>query len=183
MEWLLYVVAVVFAILGLGCLGLVIIGLPGIWCMIGMAILVELVDSLWLSSHDTTFGWWIIGTAFALALVGEACEALMGVYGAKVGGGSRRCMIGAFIGGLVGAIALTPLIPVPVLGTVLGAIIGTFCGALLGEMTVSRAEDEGVTPIKPALGATVGRILGTGAKACVGFMIWAILVVQAFWPG
>ena len=58
-----------------------------------------------------------------LAGIGELLEAGAGAAGTKMGGGSSRGMLGAIVGGLVGAIVCTPLIPIPVLGTLIGALI------------------------------------------------------------
>ena len=88
-------------------------------------------------------------------------------------------MLGALLGGVIGALALTPFIPIPVVGTLIGAIIGTFVGAVVGEVT-------GIAPktvrgsMKPALGATVGRVIGTFSKMGVAIVIWLALSVAAF---
>jgi uncharacterized protein YqgC (DUF456 family) len=182
MEWIGILVAVVFALLGLGCLVLVIAGLPGTWIMIGLAIAVELLDHRYLDGVDPeTFGWRVIGACVAIALLGEAVEAGAGAAGTHAGGGSRRGMAGAVIGGIVGAIIFTPVIPIPVLGTLLGALIGTFVGAALAERSASNPPDAGAT-LKAASGATVGRLLGTVGKAMAATMVWAVLCIQAFWP-
>jgi uncharacterized protein YqgC (DUF456 family) len=116
-----------------------------------------------------------------LAGLGELIEFAAGAAGAKRGGAGRRGMIGALIGGIVGALLLTPFIPVPVVGTLIGAIIGTFIGAVLGEVT-------GLEPktvrgsMKPALGATIGRVAGTVGKMGTAIVVWLTLSVAAFWP-
>ena len=102
-----------------------------------------------------------------------------GALGVKVGGGSRRGMVGAIIGGIVGGIALTPLIPIPVIGTLIGAVMGTFSGAVIGEVTHTDASTVGGVA-KSATGATVGRILGVLGKTGVAAVCWCILVVTPF---
>ena len=124
MEWTGLLVALLFTLLGLGCLVLVVIGLPGTWIMIGLAVAVELLDRHYLDAADPeTYGWWAIGACAALALVGEVLEAGAGAAGTRAGGGSRRGMVGAMIGGIVGAIVFTPLIPIPIVGTLIGALV------------------------------------------------------------
>lgn len=182
MEWILYIVAAGFALLGVACLVLVVLGLPGTWVMIGIALVIEALDGIYLSDEaDPTFTWWIIGLAILLAGVGELLEFLAGVLGAKKGGASRRGMIGSLIGGIVGAIVLTPLLPIPVVGTLIGALIGTFAGAVVFELSHPENNDVRDT-VKPAVGATIGRLLGTLAKVPIAIVVWLTLSVAAFWP-
>ena len=135
MEWLAYVVASLFTLLGLGCLFLVALSLPGTWILLILALVIELVDVYYLAPPHETFGWGLLAACLLLALLGELLEFGAGVAGAKAGGGTRRGMVGALVGGLLGAIVLTPLLPIPVVGTLVGALLGTFAGALLAERT------------------------------------------------
>jgi len=181
-DWIGIVVALCFAVLGIGCLVLVVIGLPGTWLLIGLAFVIEVLDRHYLPGEaPVTFGWWTLGSCLALALVGEALEALAGAAGTKAGGGSRRGMVGAMIGGIIGAIVFTPLIPIPVLGTLIGALIGTFLGALVAERTAEKPLG-GQAQLRAAGGATVGRLLGTVSKAMIAASVWVVLTAAAFWP-
>jgi uncharacterized protein YqgC (DUF456 family) len=181
-EWTGILVALLFTLLGIGCLVLVVIGLPGTWIMIALAVVVELLDRHYLDgAHPETYGWWAIGACTALALVGEVIEAVAGAAGTKAGGGSRRGMVGAMIGGIVGAIVFTPLIPIPVIGTLIGALVGTFAGAVIAERSHEEPPDTQST-LKAAGGATVGRLLGTVGKAMIAATVWVVLSIGAFWP-
>lgn len=181
MEWIAIAVALLFTLLGLVCLVLVVVGLPGTWILIGLAVAVELLDRHYLSAAaPETFGWRMIGACVALAGVGEIIEALAGAAGTKAGGGTSRGMVGAMLGGLVGAILFTPLIPIPIVGTLIGALIGTFAGAMIAESTGPRARD-GRSAFRAARGATVGRLLGTITKSVIATTVWVVLCVDAFW--
>lgn len=163
---------------GLPCVLLVVGGLPGAWILLGLAAAIELADPFWLGPGVTSIGWWAIGAGTLVALLGEVIEFVSGSIGAKTGGGTRKGMIGAFIGGLVGAIIATFLIPVPVVGTLIGALLGTFGGAWVGEMSGM----EGVGPkaaLRPALAATIGRVVGTVAKVGVALVVWIALSAGA----
>jgi len=179
-HWLVYVLATVFALLGLGCLLLVVVGLPGTWVLVALAIGLELADDALLpGSGITTFGWRLIALCVGLGVVGEIIEAVAGAAGTRFGGGTRRGMLGAFIGGIVGAIFLTPLFPVPIVGTLLGAMLGAFLGAWLGEATA--AERRGRRDqFRAAFGAAVGKLGGTVAKLAIGIVMWVLLVRAAF---
>jgi uncharacterized protein YqgC (DUF456 family) len=182
MQWLSYVVAFMFVLSGVGCLALVVIQLPGGWLLLALAVCVEFfVDPLYLSPESQpTFPSWTLWTSLALLLVGEAVEFGASVLGAKQGGATRRGMIGSLIGGFAGAILLTPVIPVPVVGTLVGALVGTFLGAVAGEIT---GQEPSSLPgsIKPATGATVGRVLGSMSKLGIALAMWMVLSVAAFW--
>lgn len=180
MAWVAILVAVLFSLLGLACLALVVLGLPGTWIMIGLAVAIELLDAHYLGGADPeTFGWVAIGACVAVGLAGEILEAGAGAAGTRAGGGSRRGMAGAMLGGLVGAIVFTPLIPIPVLGTLLGALIGTFVGAVVAERTAPQPPGAGAT-LRAASGATLGRLLGTLGKTMGAITVWLVLSVGAF---
>ncbi len=181
MDWLMYIVASLFTLLGAVCVLLVVLQLPGSWIMLALAVIVEAIDSLYLSDPAITFGWWALGVSLAAAAVGELVELLASAAGAKRGGATHRGVIGAIIGGIVGGIAITFMLPIPIVGTLIGAVVGSFTGAIVGEVT-------GPTPMtvrgsmKPAIGASIGRIAGTFAKLACAIVIWVVLSVSAFWP-
>ena len=175
MIWLHWSLTGLFAVLGLACVLLTVMQLPGIWLMLVLAIGVQLADVAWVHGTEADAGWWAIGIGLGLAVVAEILEGAAGAAGAKVGGGSRRAMWGGFIGGVVGAILGTPLIPIPVLGTFIGAIVGAFAGALIGETTAIHKPSV-VQSLKPAAGAAAGRAVGTVFKISIGVAIWLILI-------
>lgn len=179
MEWVAIGLALLFALLGLGCLLLTAIGLPGTWLMIALAAGIHLLQEATGSVGAATSAWWTIGVCVALAGVGEVIETLAGAAGTHAGGGTSRGMVGAILGGIVGGIVLTPVIPIPLVGTLLGAMIGTFAGALAGEMTGEAAGDGGDS-VKAAFGATVGRLLGSMGKTLVAAVAWVLLTFRLF---
>ena len=95
--------------------------------------------------------------------------------------GAEARVLGAIVGGLVGAIVCTPLLPIPVEGTLIGALLGTFIGAWIGEAGAIRADDPAAT-FKAASGAALGRLAGTLGKLLVAVVVWVLLVVAAFVP-
>lgn len=181
MHWMLYVVAALFCLAGAACVAMVVIQLPGTWVLLALAGLVEWLDRWWLPPDDRqTFGWWVLGGCLALALAGEAIEFIAGVLGAKKGGASKRGLVGALVGGIAGIFLFTPLFFfVPFLGAFLGAVLGTFVGALIGELS-DQSRTLGAS-MKPALAATIGRVIGTTSKVGIAMAMWLWLSVAAFW--
>ncbi len=183
MEWLQYVFATLFFVLGGVCVVLVVVQLPGTWALLGLAALLEYLDRLYLPVGDRqTFGWWVLGGCLAIAVIGEIIEFIAGAAGAKKGGSSSRGMWGALIGGIAGVFIFTPLFffLTPIFGAFLGAVLGTFVGAIVGEMTAEHGTIKG--SMKPAIGATIGRVLGATSKVGIAIAMWLTLTVSAFWP-
>ncbi len=182
MEWIAYLVALLFVLLGAGCLVLVLFQLPGGWILLTLAFGIEyLLDTLYLSADSQpTFSPTVLWGSLALLLLGEALEFGASTLGAKGGGATRRGMIGSLVGGIGGALLFTPLIPLPIVGTLVGALMGTFIGAMAGEIT-GQVPNSMQGSIKPAIGATIGRVVGSMSKVCVTLAIWIVLSVAAFW--
>lgn len=180
MSWLFLLVAVIFAIVGLVFVLLVAVGLPGVWMLLAFALVIELIDGLYLpAGGSSTFSWWVLLVALGLAILGEVLEFAASALGAKHGGASRRGMIASIVGAMIGGLVGTFALPIPVVGSILGAVIGAALGAMVGEYT-----REGVTlrqTLKPAQGAAIGRFLGTLGKLPCAAAAWAVLVIAAFW--
>ena len=182
MEWQAVVLVSFFALLGLLLVLSIPFGLPGMWVLLGFAVLVELGDTVVVPPpHETTFGWGLLALCGGLGVVGEAIEAGAGAAGTRMGGGTRRGMWGAILGGIVGAIVFTVGLPIPLVGTLIGALVGTFAGAWIAEATGEDAHDRATSEnIRAALAATVGRLAGTLGKTMIATVIWILLVWNAF---
>jgi len=179
---MIFTVALLFAIIGLACVLIVAVGLPGAWMLIALAVVIELLDWIWRPiDSPQTFPWWVLILAVFFALLGELIEFIASALGAKTGGGSRRGMIGSLIGAFIGGIVGTfVFIFIPLLGSILGASIGAAIGAVAGEL---RDPDKRLRDmIRPASGAAIGRFLGTVGKLPCALAVWVALTVAAFWP-
>ncbi len=172
-------VGIGFASFGLLCVLLVVAGLPGTWVLIAAAILIDCLDWMWLPpGAPLTFHPLTLIAAILVGLVGEALEFALAAAGAKRFGASRRGMIGAVIGGVAGALAGTALIWIPIVGTFIGALAGTAAGAIIGETSDGKKTMREAA--QPAIGAVIGRVLGTLAKLPVAVIVLAILAVAVF---
>ena len=72
----------------------------------------------------------------------------------------------------------SPLIPIPILGTVIGAVVGAGVGAVLGERGVSGTEWG--RSAKIGAGAAAGRAASVIVKSLLTALCGAILTVAAF---
>lgn len=156
----------VFGIAILVGLGLDLLGLFGNWIILAAMVIA------WIAMGFAHFGWIGIGTMFALAVLGEVLETVAAGFGAKKFGGSKGSMLAALTGCLGGAVLFTPLIPVPLIGTLIGACLGAFIGAALWEYL--RHEKQPGEALWTGLGAALGKVAGLFIKTLVGFAILAV---------
>ena len=171
------VIGIFFTLTAALCALATLLGLPGIWMMIILAGIIDLLDVM-VFDQEISFGWISLLIAILLAALGEFLEFLAGAAGAKAGGANRRGIVGALFGGFFGGILGTFFIPIPLVGTFVGAAIGAGLGAFLGEITKSGATISG--SLKPAGGAAAGRVAGTLSKTVIAAVTWIALSIAAF---
>ncbi len=163
---------ILLALFGLVGVALTLLGFSGVWLTILVALLVE-----WWRP-DGQFGTWTIVIAVFLGVLGEAIEFGASAVGAGKAGGSKRAGVGAMVGGLLGAIAGTPLIPIPVLGTLVGAVVGAGLGAMVMERT--KPERTWGHSLRVGQGAAIGRLVATVVKTTLAAAV-AVQLAVAFW--
>ncbi len=168
LTWLYYLSLLLVQVLGVA---LTLVGLPGLWLMVGALALYA-----WVTGFNIYVGWPSMVALLVLAALAEVVETGAGAAGAKQAGGSKRGMIGAVVGGFVGAIVLTPVIPIPVVGTVAGLCIGSFGGAFLVEAAIGKEMGQSATI---GWGAAKGRFWGTVFKVCFGIVMLIVAMLCA----
>jgi len=124
LAWLYYILTLVVMLTGMF---LNILGLPGIWLMVGAVGVFA-----WITRTQQFIGTTSLIVLVVLAVLAEVVEFVAGSAGAKKAGGSKRAMMGAVIGALVGGIFLS-VIPIPIISTIVGACLGAFIGAAVME--------------------------------------------------
>ena len=122
-----FIVALLLIVLNLLWLTLNLFGLPGNWL-----IVLTTAVTVWMQWGSTgsmqpapMFSLRTLLAITVLAALGEVMELAAAAAGARQAGGTRRGSIGALMGGVAGAIAGTFLIPIPIVGSLMGA-----CAAL-----------------------------------------------------
>lgn len=176
-TWYYFGVVVLLSLNGLSwCTNL--LSLPGNWCIVvltaAFAWLLQLPDGRGIS-------WVTVGVLVLLSLGGEMLESLAGAAGAAKLGGSRRGMVLAVTGALLGSLAGAVVgIPIPLVGSavaaVFGGAVGAFAGAMLGEHWKGRQFDHG---LKIGRAAFLGRLLGTAGKLVIGAIMCVVAAVDA----
>jgi len=178
---MVYVWLTLFIILVIFFWALNLIGMPGNWMIVAIAL-------LWtfFGPNDYQFHWGISVALVILAIIGELIEFLTSVLGAKKLGGSTRgatlSVIGSIAGGMVGAVFGIPF-PIPLVGMLIGSIlfagVGAWIGATLGERWVGKPMKESV---KIGGAAFLGRLFGTAGKLLVGSTMVVLAIAAPFVP-
>lgn len=112
----LYVLAVLLVVVGLG--GILLPALPG-----APLVFAGLLLASWAEDFAHV-GTWTFVALGALTVLAQAADFAAGALGAKKFGASRRAVIGAAIGAVVGLFFGIP-----------GILLGPFAGAVIGELT------------------------------------------------
>lgn len=158
-QAILWIGAAVLSTAGLA--GMVLPALPG-----APLLFAGLFCAAW--AEDFIFvGRWTLLTLALLAVLSYLIEFLASLVGAKRFGASRKALIGAATGGLVGLLFGVP-----------GIILGPFLGAVAGELLELRSIGQaGLVGI----GTVIGLAVGVAGKLAIGMtMLGLFLVVRLF---
>jgi uncharacterized protein len=180
-EIVYYVWAVLLLLANVCAWGTTFFTLPGNWLVLALTALFA-----WLVQAPSGggIGWGVVGALAVLAALGEVVEFAAGAAGAAKQGGSRRGMILAIFGSLVGSVGgsiVGTFLPIPLVGTLVGAIgggaLGAFGGAYAGETWKGRSSEQRMSVSSAAL---VGRLFGTVGKLAFGVVMVVIATVDSF---
>jgi uncharacterized protein len=147
----------------------ILMGLPGTLVILFDAVVYALVTGF------DKIGFKILLALIVISAIAESLEFLLGITWAKRYGTSKRGIAAALIGGVIGALLLTPVF----LG--LGALIGSFVGAILGAFVVEVFSQKGLKPAARAgFGALMGRLAGLFAKGLCGLAMVIISLMAIY---
>lgn len=157
--WLLCLVGVF-----LSCLGI-----SGTWLVVGGTLM-----AAWIRP-DPFPGWWTVGVFAVLSGLVELAEALAGLWGVRRRGGSKLAGFMAVLGGLAGLL-LGSLIPIPVVGSLLGMVAGSF-GLVFAVETFRLKHTQKAARI--AWGAVIAHVLVILLKVLMtlGLAAWLLIGV------
>ncbi len=171
MHWLLHVLYFLLLLMT-DIVGLVLAAftLPGLWLILaGAAMYAALTKGEYLGL-DTLI------LLLVLTVSAEIAELVLGSAGAKKAGASRWGMLGGLAGGILGGLFLTALIPIPILGTVIGICLGSFAGAFIIELGLGQAISQSALI---GYGAAKGKFSGILSKLVIGLLMFIITFCMA----
>jgi len=110
-------------------------------------------------------GVWTLLILAGMAALTYLVEFAASVLGVKKYGGSKRAMLGAALGGIVGIFLGIP-----------GILLGPFVGAVMGELSLQRPLDQAS---RAGFGTVVGLAIGVAGKLAIGLtMIGVFLLIR-----
>jgi uncharacterized protein YqgC (DUF456 family) len=153
-----------------------VVGLPGNWLMLAIAVVYWILKP---AGEAGSLSLTVLVIMAVLAGVGELLELVMSSAKVKQAGGARRsagyAIVGSIVGGFFGVIVGVPL---PVFGPIVGSLffgsLGAMAGAIFGEISTGETFSQALQIGKAAF---IGRALGTMAKMAVGLVIVCAAVV------
>ena len=150
----------------------VVLGLPGTWLILVTSVLYAWVTDFAVINYQMLLG------LLVLAVAAEVLEFWAGLWGARRYGGSKKAMLGTLLGGLVGAVILSPMLFG--FGTIVGAFLGAFGGGFLVTYLEQRKMEEAV---RVGWGGLLGRVFamvfkGAAVVTMIGLDVWAIFFAQ-----
>ena len=134
-------------------------------CGIGLLLSALSLSGTWLilfAALITQFstgvpGLWALIVFALLCVVTEAIEALAGFLGVQKRGGSKRAGLATLLGGLLGAVIGSAILPI--LGTFVGMLLGSFALAYVAEKMLEKNHAEAAHIARGAVWARLGVIL------------------------
>lgn len=157
-------------VLNLAFLAVTAATFPGNWMMVALAVGVR----FW---RPEIYDWPVLVAAFCLAALGEWLEFITSAKHVKKSGGTRAGGWGAILGSMVGMVVGQMLIPVPIVGLLIGAAGGAFAGTMLFEKLGGKSLGDAS---RSGRAAAKGRLLGTAYKFICGLLICILLGVAVF---
>jgi uncharacterized protein len=158
MTIVLWILAI--ALIAVGIVGIVLPALPG-----HVLIFAGLLLAAW-ADHFQRVG---AGMLIVIGLMGAASygvDFVATALGARHLGASKRAMVGAGLGTLLGFFLGLP-----------GIIIGPFIGAVIGELTVHR---DWKRVGKAGVAAWIGFAIGTAVKVSIAFVMLGLFLLAYF---
>ncbi len=149
---------------------LTFVGLPGSWIAFGAIVIYT------IATRFSSVGWPTLLVLAGIMIVAEVVEWLLGLVYVYRKGATRWGVLGAFVGGLVGAIGGTAI--VPLLGSVVFGLAGAFGGAVLFEYLYYRSLDRA---LRTGFFAFMGKLNAMFAKFALSLLILGIFIFST-WP-
>jgi uncharacterized protein len=144
-----------------GCLGSLLPGIPST----PLVLIAAIGHKLYF--RETGSGWIVLVVLALITALSLIMDYLASIYGAKRFGATKKGMVGAITGGIVGLFFNLP-----------GILLGPFIGAALFEMAGGR---EFKPSMKAGLGATLGLFAGVVGKFICCASMMTLFAANVLW--
>jgi len=157
-SMILWIVGAILMVTGLS--GLLLPIVPG-----APVLFLGLLLGAWAEDFQY-IGLWTLLVLAVMAMLTYAVEFATSAFGVKKYGGSKRAMVGAVLGGIVGFFLGIP-----------GILFGPFVGAVIGELSMQRSLDEAS---RAGFGTVVGLAIGLAGKFAIGIAMIGLFILKRF---
>ncbi len=144
-------------------------GLPGGWVMFAGILIFAFVSGI------SSTGWGYLVIIAILLIAGEVIESTMGLVITAQKGATRWGVLGAFLGGIAGAIGGAAIIPVA--GSVLFGLLGAFAGAVICEYIYYNSLEQA---LRTGFFAFIGRLLALFVKFALGLVALGLFIYKSW---
>jgi uncharacterized protein len=153
--------ALAVLVMGVGCIGSVLPALPST----PLVLIAAIAHKIYFQSASA--GWFVLTLLVLITAVALVMDYLATLYGAKRFGATKKGMVGAIVGGIVGLFFNLP-----------GILFGPFIGAVLFEMIGGR---KWKPALKAGLGATLGLFAGAVGKLVCCLSMMTLFIIGVLW--
>lgn len=161
---------ILFSVIILSGVIMTLIGLPGNLLIVMIGLAYGYYDNF---VHVNVIVLISVSLAF---VVSECIDFIAGVMGAKKEKASKRSMIAAFLGTVLGGIGGTFILPI--IGSIIGALVGAFAAAALAEYTKKNDKEQAK---RVAVSVVKGQIFGIVIKLTTALGMAIALLYQVHW--
>lgn len=148
---------------------LIFIGLPGGWIALAAIVIFDLATGF------STVGWIMLLVMAGIAVAGEVAESFLGLVYVAQKGATKWGVLGAFVGGLAGAIGGT--IVIPFIGSIIFGLLGAFAGAVIFEYLYYNSMDRA---LQTGFFAFVGKLGAMFVKFALGLTIIGLFIYRSW---
>lgn len=170
MEYIVVLINILFSVILVGSVIMTMVGLPGNFVIILAAVVYGYYDKFQNVDYGVLV---VVGGVFILS---EILDFLAGILGAKQEKASKRAILVAVIGTLLGGIGGTAILPI--IGSIGGALLGAFIGAGVAEYTKVKDKKQAK---RVAMGVVKGQIFGMILKTTTAVGMVIALLYQLKW--
>ena len=153
---ILWIIGALLTVTGLA--GLLLPVIPGV-----PLLFLGLLCGSWAEKFQYV-GVWTLLLLAGMTVLTYVVEFGASALGVRKYGGSRRAMVGAALGGIVGIFAGIP-----------GILLGPFVGAVVGELSLQRTLDQAS---RAGFGTVVGLALGVAGKLAIGIAMIGLFLLK-----
>jgi len=147
----------------------IFLGIPGGWFALAAIFVFDIATGF------STVGWVLLLVMLGIAILGEIIESFFGLVYVAQRGATRWGVLGAFVGGIAGAVGGGFVMPF--VGSILFGLAGAFGGAVLFEYLYYRSLDRA---LQTGFSAFLGKLAAMFVKFALGLALLGIFIYRSW---